>query len=429
MASLFAFDLAGAAAQAAQAATAAEIIGHDLALCHALSVQAWVAARSGRPIEAVELSRRGIDVADRSVDSEPQFAHPRFFPGFPLCELDRLDEAEKVLQTGRRLAEDMGLVWSLPLYHSHIGVKRFLAGDWDGAVAEFEAGLAIADEVGLNVAVMTAASSWLAVIQLHRDDLAGAEQTLAGALRRLAEAGGIGVLLLDWAGALVQEARGDLDGALSLTWDVSMATGVITDAWSATALVRLCVMTGDHARAAALLPLLDQQALTGGTASMQGRALQCRGLVEGNVEILVRAVDAYRQSPRPPELAAACEDAGVHLAHADRLVEAIPFLVEANKLYDDIGALRDEARVRAELRKHGVTGGARGRQARASSGWESLTKTELKVLALVVQSLSNPEVAERMFVSRHTVESHLKHIYRKLGLASRVELAAEAARH
>ena len=64
---------------------------------------------------------------------------------------------------------------------------------------------------------------------------------------------------------------------------------------------------------------------------------------------------------------------------------------------------------------------------RATSGWESLTDSEHKVVALVAQRLSNPEVAERLFISRHTVESHLKNVYRKLGLSSRTGLAAEAA--
>jgi len=59
---------------------------------------------------------------------------------------------------------------------------------------------------------------------------------------------------------------------------------------------------------------------------------------------------------------------------------------------------------------------------------DSLTGAELKVVDLVAQRYSNPEVAEQLFVSRHTVESHLKHIYRKLGMSSRTELAAEAAR-
>ncbi|MDP9182234.1 MAG: AAA family ATPase, partial [Actinomycetota bacterium] len=287
MASLIAYDLEAASEKAAEAAEAAQALGHDLALCHAVGVQSWVASILGRQEDAVELARRAIEIADHSENGEPQLAHPRFFLAAPLIELDRLDEAEAVLQAGRRLAEDMGLVWSLPMYHGRIGVRRFVAGDFDGAVAEFEACLAIAEEVGVIAGIMTAASS-LAVIQVHRDDLAGAENTVANALRRLAATDlPAGLSLLGWAQALICEARGDLNGAVSSLqpcWDVARATGVVTDPWLATALVRVCMRAGNPERALALLPLIDRAVVTNATATMQGWALRCRGLVEEDAD-------------------------------------------------------------------------------------------------------------------------------------------------
>ncbi len=70
----------------------------------------------------------------------------------------------------------------------------------------------------------------------------------------------------------------------------------------------------------------------------------------------------------------------------------------------------------------------RPRPARAATGWGSLTEAERSVALLVTEGLSNPAIASRLFVSRHTVESHLKHAYAKLGVSSRVELAALALR-
>jgi pimeloyl-ACP methyl ester carboxylesterase/DNA-binding CsgD family transcriptional regulator len=64
------------------------------------------------------------------------------------------------------------------------------------------------------------------------------------------------------------------------------------------------------------------------------------------------------------------------------------------------------------------------RPTRAATGWGSLTEAERSVALLVTEGLSNPAIASQLFVSRHTIESHLKHAYAKLGVSSRVELAA-----
>lgn len=71
----------------------------------------------------------------------------------------------------------------------------------------------------------------------------------------------------------------------------------------------------------------------------------------------------------------------------------------------------------------------RGERKRPSSGWESLTPTELDVVRLVAEGIPNKDIATRLFVSPRTVQSHLRDVYNKLGLASRVQLAQEAARH
>jgi DNA-binding CsgD family transcriptional regulator len=71
----------------------------------------------------------------------------------------------------------------------------------------------------------------------------------------------------------------------------------------------------------------------------------------------------------------------------------------------------------------------RGERSRAGSGWASLTRAELDVVKLVSEGLGNKDVAARLFVSPRTVQAHLTHIYTKLGLSSRVQLAQEAARH
>jgi predicted ATPase/class 3 adenylate cyclase/DNA-binding CsgD family transcriptional regulator len=71
----------------------------------------------------------------------------------------------------------------------------------------------------------------------------------------------------------------------------------------------------------------------------------------------------------------------------------------------------------------------RGERKRPASGWASLTPTERDVVRLVSEGLANNDIATRLFVSPRTVQSHLTHVYTKLGLSSRVQLVQEAARH
>src|SRR5262249_2650255 len=71
----------------------------------------------------------------------------------------------------------------------------------------------------------------------------------------------------------------------------------------------------------------------------------------------------------------------------------------------------------------------RGQRKRPTSGWASLTPTEREVVRLVSAGLANNDIATQLFVSPRTVQTHLNHVYTKLGLSSRVQLAQEGARH
>ena len=71
----------------------------------------------------------------------------------------------------------------------------------------------------------------------------------------------------------------------------------------------------------------------------------------------------------------------------------------------------------------------RGERKRPSSGWNSLTPTEGDVVKLVAEGLGNKDIAERLFISPRTVQTHLTHVYAKLDLESRMQLIQEAGRH
>ncbi|MGH3800618.1 MAG: response regulator transcription factor, partial [Pseudonocardiaceae bacterium] len=120
--------------------------------------------------------------------------------------------------------------------------------------------------------------------------------------------------------------------------------------------------------------------------------------------------------------ASAFEDRAVQLlAHGDRDT-AISDLERAMNGYNTLGSERDAARVRRRLRRLGIRRRHWAHVTRPVSGWDSLTKTERKVAEQVASGLTNRQVASQMFVSPHTVGFHLRQIYRKLEICSRIDL-------
>ena len=96
-------------------------------------------------------------------------------------------------------------------------------------------------------------------------------------------------------------------------------------------------------------------------------------------------------------------------------------------MYHQLGATWNIGQAGARMRAVGIRRGSRGVRDRPTSGWEALTPSELSVVELVASGLSNPEAADRLFLSRHTVKAHVSSALTKLGMSSRVELAREAA--
>jgi DNA-binding CsgD family transcriptional regulator len=138
--------------------------------------------------------------------------------------------------------------------------------------------------------------------------------------------------------------------------------------------------------------------------------------------------DAYAAAGRPLLEAEAREHAAEALAAAGRDQEARLQLDAAQDHYTRLDASWDAARADARLRARGIRRGVHGPRRRPKAGWAALTDTEQTVAALLAEGLSNPDIAGRMFISRRTVQFHVSNILAKLGLSSRVELAALVAR-
>jgi DNA-binding CsgD family transcriptional regulator len=134
----------------------------------------------------------------------------------------------------------------------------------------------------------------------------------------------------------------------------------------------------------------------------------------------------FEDSPRIIARASACEDAGRWPPRTD--AAATEYLLTALGLYERAGDERDASRVRRRLRQRGVR--TRRPQSKPDAhGWHALSPAELQVVRLVADGGTNRAVAERLFLSPHTVNSHLRHAFTKLAITSRVELTRLVLAH
>jgi DNA-binding CsgD family transcriptional regulator len=152
-----------------------------------------------------------------------------------------------------------------------------------------------------------------------------------------------------------------------------------------------------------------------------GVAGYARGILERDPPALGAAADVLHASSRPLLYAAAAEDAGSELAHADRRDEAIDQLNAAFDTYLRHEALADARRVGRELRRLGVQRRIVS-QPRVKTGWDSLTDSELTVVNLIARGVTNRDVAEQLHLSLHTVKTHVHNAFAKLDINTRAQL-------
>jgi DNA-binding CsgD family transcriptional regulator len=206
-----------------------------------------------------------------------------------------------------------------------------------------------------------------------------------------------------------------------------------TEPAAAARLVRLMTAAGEEALAAACLQSTDQVVRDNRRyRSLRAAALHARGLHYRDADMLRAAEDEHLDTWAR---ASAAEDAAGLLSRMPRRRgESDRCLRRAVELYAQVGAERDVLRVRRRLEDGGPKPAHHGscrpcgtdRAAQAGAlpvGLAALTDTEYAVGRLVAQGLTNAETARRLFISHHTVAFHLRKIFRKLSVRSRVQLA------
>ncbi len=383
--------------------------------------------RQGRFDEALTHARRAAALAADSPDTRSLPLQPKFFLGLTLFDCDLVSEARAAFRAA--LDDEFGSAWWLSETLMADAQASYAIGDWDDAVPGLIAGGQAAQEKG-NPLLVSQSLAYRAVIATATGDLRAARELADGFIGSLAgEQLPYNAGVLAFAAAEIKVAEGDQQGAFDLLlrcWRFDAVRECrFYHRFLAPDLVRLALALGRRDVATDVADSVTAGVdLSPEVSTVRSLALRCRGLVDGEVEPLVEAAALARRTPLLVERAGACEDAAGLLAQGGRRDEAAPLLREALDLYERAGADAWAGRVRAGLRSIGAPPGARGSRQRPAEGWESLTATERAVSLLVAEGLTNGAVARQMYVSPHTVNTHLRHVFAKLGVSNRVALAA-----
>lgn len=426
----FSGDFPGAERVARRALELAERGSDDAMPVWTMCALSTALMAQGRVDEALTVVRDALRGASEAPDGMARMGNPRFIAGMFLTDADLFDEADQLLREAAIECETTpSSATTLPDVHLAAAQLRFVAGEWSEVVPELEGAIQFARERG-NMIMLARARSYLALIAIARGALADAQRALATAEVRFAHTRpGFDAGLVFYAEAMLAEAVGEPGRALELlrtAWELDRSRGGrYSMSVVSPALVRLCLELSEHGLAREVAQEMEQAAAIAFTApSVQSAAARCRGLIEHDPATMQKAVELARRSRRMLDLAATCEDAAAVLASCDRTADAQVLASEAIDRYEALGAGRHAARANAALRAFGGRRGVRGSRARGQTGWESLTKSERAVAELVTEGLTNREIGKRLFISPHTVNTHLRHCFQKLDVNTRSALAA-----
>ncbi len=413
-------------AAAARALAVAEGTGAAALSVWALTALLVAVGRQGRFGEALDHARRAATLAAGAHDTRLLPLQPKLFLGLALFDADRVADARAAYRDA--LDDEFGSGWWLADTLMADAEACFALGEWEDAAPRLVAAGEAAREKS-HPLLLSQALAHRTVIATATGDLRAAEELAAeidGGLQGDDLSYNAGILAFALAG--LRAAAGDLQTAYDIAlrcWRVDTAReNRHYHRCLAPDLVRLALALGHRGVAAEVADAVAGDVdLAPDVPSVRSVALRCRGLAEDDVDAALEAVALARRAGLLIEHTGACENAATLLAGRGRTDEASALLAEALERYEQAGADAWAGRVRAHLRDLGVHPGSRGARRRPETGWQSLTATERAVSLLVAEGLTNGAVARRLYISPHTVNTHLRHVFAKLGVTNRVALA------
>jgi DNA-binding CsgD family transcriptional regulator len=340
-----------------------------------------------------------------------------------LAVVGRLDEAAARVADGTEQARRAGNAMALDMWATIDGVVHLAAGRLSAARAATESlprpertGVTEPDMIRIVIlAEVAARTDDRNLLQQMVNDARDAYSTGSSVVRR-----GTAQVL-----ALAAWQRDDIHDAMRWLSDVTV---FVSPLWpqvldQVILSARVASAAGDaglRARVLQATDLLERERPA--IPLFAGVAGYARGILESDAQALVAAADVLHSLSRPLLYAAAAEDAGGELARTDHPDKALDQLNAAFDTYMEHEAVADARRVGRALRGLGVERRI-VTHPRAKTGWDSLTDSELKVVNLIAQGVTNRSVAQRLYVTPHTVKAHLHNAFAKLGINSRAELS------
>ncbi|WP_275415256.1 helix-turn-helix transcriptional regulator [Planotetraspora silvatica] len=405
----------------------------DAAVVGALLLLARFAVADGRVADSFAHLHEALQIANSGTVEAIQRPYTRLLLSLNWRAMRQFEESDIAIQAAEEEIKACGLTVLAAQPALFRSVVKLAAGRLDDAAAEAQAGLMIADELGTHGFIRVGVSM-LALIAMRRGDIDAAVRHIERYHSIDAAPGMLfGSVWERWVMAAVVEAQGDPDRAVDILHAIytdkeercwALLTTPLTAAW----MTRLALATANRPYAQTIVDTVEYLAQSNPDfPALATTAAHARGILYRDPGALASAA---ADQPEPWARASGAEDLGVLLSTtpgASAREQAIASLDQALDGYEHIGALRDAARVRARLRALGVRRRHWAQLQRPAFGWDSLTDTERAVAVLIARGMTNRQAAARMFLSPHTVSTHLRRMFSKLDIASRVELACIVA--
>jgi predicted ATPase/class 3 adenylate cyclase/DNA-binding CsgD family transcriptional regulator len=338
-----------------------------------------------------------------------------------------LREARALLETAlsESLAADDQFMLSMGLYLQ--GVCQGLTGEYDASYKSLEESLEVSRASGNIIGVALSSMEW-GWLKQTLDDSEAAASLEEEARMLLPALGSAGVEYQNLSlMARARLARGGIDAARELL-DSADESAIPPSEWIGSHFRHAMAKLRWHEGAYEDAEREAHEAL-----SVQQQISDKVGIVD-SLELLAAVASSLESFEEAGRLLGAAAAVRESIGYARNPLETPGYEGLVEGVRETLGAeglAHAQAEGEAMSIDEAIAYASRGRgtRKRPTSGWRSLTPTEQQVIQLVGEGLSNPEIGERLFVSRETIKTHLSSIFGKLGVSSRAELAAQASVH